>query len=207
MSMRRRLIRSEDGFTVVELLVAMAILSIVLAVFAMVLSSSIRHSTEVQEQGTLQAEARGAITALSQDLRQMYDGDDEILTTPLEFISSTQVTFLSPDRAQPLPHLRRVSYRLTGGRLERATATSSDTDGYPWIIVPANGTYQKLVGSVTTTTPFVFKDAAGATLPYTNTLANRSLIKTIDVTLTVATKAAPTRQSTYKTSVTVRGES
>lgn len=202
---RLRRIHGEDGFTVIELLTAMTVFSIVLAIFSMVLSSSLRHSGEIEESGTLQAEARGAITSLSQDLRQMYDGDDDILTTPLESISSTQITFLSPDRAQPF-HLRRISYRLVSGRLERATLTSTDTDGSPWVI-PGTLTYRKLVGSVVTATPFIFKNAAGATLPATNTLANRSLVKTIDFTLTVATKTSTNRQYTYQTSATVRGES
>ena len=202
---RLRRISGEDGFTMVELLTAMTVFAIVLAIFSMVLSTSIRHNSEVRESGTLQAEARGAITSLSQDLRQMYDGDDNLLTTPLESISSTQITFVSPDRAQPF-HLRRISYRLLAGNLERATLTSTDTDGSPWVI-PGTLTYRKMVGSVVSTTPFTFRNAAGATLPATDTLANRSLVRTIDFTLTVATKTSTNRQYTYKTSATVRGES
>ncbi len=130
---RLRRIRTDDGFTLIELLTAMTVFAIVLGIFSMVLSSSIRHSGEIEESGALQAEARSAITSLSQDLRQMYDGDDNTLTTPLESISSTQITFVSPDRAQPF-HLRRISYRLLAGKLERATLTSTDTDGSPWVI-------------------------------------------------------------------------
>ena len=197
----RRHIRREDGFTLIEMLSAMTVMSIVLASFSLVLSSAIRHSGEIEESGNLQVESRAAISSVSQDLRQVFDGDDDVATSPIESISPTQITFLSPDRALPF-HLRRVSYRLSGEEFQRGFATSTDTDGAPWSI-PALGGYRKIVGSVVSTgTPvFAFKKADGttATTPID--------VKTVDVTLTVATKTSSTRQYTYKTSVTVRGES
>jgi len=195
----RQSLRARDGFTVVELLTAMTVFSIVLASFAMVLSSSIRHSGEIEESSNLQVEARAAITSVSQDLRQVYDGDGDVLTSPIETMSSTQITFLSPDRQVPF-HIRRVSYRLNGTQFERAMAISTDTDGAPWSI-PALGPYRKVLGSVVSTTAFAYKKADGtvATTPVD--------VKTIDVSLRVATRTSPTRQYTYKTSVTVRGES
>jgi hypothetical protein len=50
-------------------------------------------------------------------------------------------------------------------------------------------------------TAFVFRKADGTTA------TNPIDVKTVDITLVVATKTSPTRQYTYKTSVTVRGES
>jgi len=195
----RRLIRRDEGMTIVEMLSAMAVFSIVLAGFAMVLSSAIRHSHEVEEQTNLQVEARSAIAFVSSDLRQVYDGDADVATSPIESISPTQITFLSPDRAQPF-HLRRVSYRLSSGEFQRAFATSSDTDGAPWSI-PALGSYQKVVGSVVNGAVFTYKKADGTTA------TSPVDVKTIDVTLTVSTGTSPTRQYTYQTSTTVRGES
>ena len=195
----RRLIRRDEGMTIVEMLSAMAVFSIVLAGFAMVLSSAIRHSHEVEEQTNLQVEARSAIAFVSSDLRQVYDGDADVATSPIESISPTQITFLSPDRAQPF-HLRRVSYRLSSGEFQRAFATSSDTDGAPWSI-PALGSYQKVIGSVVNGAVFTYKKADGTTA------TSPVDVKTIDVTLTVSTGTSPTRQYTYRTSTTVRGES
>jgi prepilin-type N-terminal cleavage/methylation domain-containing protein len=195
----RPTLRGEDGFTLVEMLTAMTVFSILIAVFAMTFSSAIRHSDEVEEQSSLQAETRAAITFVSQDLRQVYDGDANVLTSPVESISSTQITFLTPDRVTPF-HMRRLSYRLNAGQFERAMATSSDTDGYPWSI-PALGSYKKLVGSVTNATAFTYKDAAGLT---TAVPAN---VRTVHVTLTVATNTTPTRQYTYQTNVSLRSES
>jgi prepilin-type N-terminal cleavage/methylation domain-containing protein len=195
----RRLVRRQEGMTLIEMLSAMAVFSIVLGMFALVLSSAIRHSHEVEEQTNLQVEARSAIAFVSSDLRQAYDGDADVATSPIESISPTQVTFLSPDRAQPF-HLRRVSYRLSSGQFQRVVAASTDTDGPPWSIPPL-GSYRKVLGSVVNGTVFTYKKADGTTA---TTAAD---VKTIDLTLTVATGTSPTRQYTYKTSVTVRGES
>jgi prepilin-type N-terminal cleavage/methylation domain-containing protein len=192
-------LRLEDGFTLVEMLTAMTVFSILIAVFALTFSSAIRHSDEVEEQSSLQAETRAAITFVSQDLRQVYDGDANVLTSPVESIGPTQITFLTPDRATPF-HMRRLSYRLNAGQFERAMATSSDTDGYPWSI-PALGSYKKLVGSVANATTFTYKDVAGVT---TAVAAN---VRTVHVTLTVATNTTPTRQYTYQTNVSLRSES
>ncbi len=200
----RPTLRSDDGFTLVEMLTAMAVFSIVLAMFALVLSSAIRHSGEVEEQSNLQVEARGAITAFTQDLRQVYDGDADPLTTPIEYISptGTEIRFLSPDRLAPF-HIRRISYRINAGKFERAMATSTDTDGPPWVlpwVTPPPSSYRKLVGSVTNATVFAYKKADGN--PATTALT----VKTVDVVITVATKTTQSRQITYKASTTVRGE-
>lgn len=190
---------SEAGFTLVEMLTAMTVFSILIAVFATTFTTAIRHSDEVEEQTSLQVEARASIAFFAQDLRQAYDGDANLATSPIESISATQITFLSPDRAVPF-HMRRMSYRLSGGQLQRAMATSSDTDGAPWTI-PALGGYKKLVGSVANGTVFTYEKADGTTA----TLA--ADVKTVHVRLTVATNTTPTRQYTYQTDATVRSES
>ena len=205
MTVVRRIVGESGGFTIVEMLSAMTIFGLVLAAFSMVMSSTIRHSGEVEQQSNLQVEARSAITTVSQDLRQVYDGDDDVATSPIEAIAATQVTFLTPDRAAPF-HLRRVTYRLNAGKLERAFVTSTDTDGYPWSGLTTPTAFRTVVRGVVNTGTgtervFVYRDASGAET------ANRTLIQTIDVKLIVATKTAASRKYTYKSSVTVRGES
>lgn len=61
---------AQAAYTLVELLVAMAVLSVAFAAFAALLGVLIRHSGETQERSTLQTEARAAIDRLVQDLRQ-----------------------------------------------------------------------------------------------------------------------------------------
>jgi prepilin-type N-terminal cleavage/methylation domain-containing protein len=197
----RRLIRDEGGFTLVEMLTAMTVFGIILGSFSMVLSSAIRHSSEIEQQGNLQLEARTAINTIASDLRQVYDGDNNVATSPILAMSGTSLTFYSPDRLQPF-HMRRVTYRLNAGTLEKAFLTSSDTDGSPWVGVASNPTaFRRVVPNVANSTVFVYRKADGttATTPVD--------VKTIEVTIQVATKASPSRKFTYDSSVTVRGES
>jgi prepilin-type N-terminal cleavage/methylation domain-containing protein len=193
---RRRLVaaRGQSGFTLTEMLVAMIFIGVLFAVFATVVSSTIRHNDEIEEQTVLQAEARGAIDQIAQDLRAAYTGDDTV--APIESLSATQITFLSPDRKTPM-HLRRVSYRLSGGTLQRRQAISSDTDGAPWVIptLPSWGTrVQRVVNS----TVFTYYDEDGVV---TNVPAN---VATVGITVTVATATSSTRQFTYQSSVSLR---
>ena len=204
MSVLRRMRADQRGFTLIEVLSAMAVFGIVLATFAMVMRTAIRHSGEVEQQSNLQNEARYAITSMSQDLRQVYDGDSNLTTTHIQSIFATQITFLSPDRRQPF-HLRRITYRLQGTELQRATLISTDTDGYPWAGISAAPTaFRPLVRNVVnagTQPMFRYLDSSGAvtTVP--------ADISTIELQVVVATKTSPTQKYTYKSSVTVRGES
>ena len=204
MSVLRRIRADQRGFTLIELLAAMGVFGIILATFAMVMSSAIRHSGEVEQQSNLQHEARTAITTMAQDLRQVYDGDDNLATSPIQSIFANQITFLTPDRQLPF-HLRRVTYRLQGTNLERAFLTSTDTDGAPWSGISAAPTAFRTVvpNIVNTGTQPVFRylDANGAVT------ASPTAISTIELQIVVATKTAPSQKYTYKSSVTVRGES
>jgi prepilin-type N-terminal cleavage/methylation domain-containing protein len=194
-----RILSREDGFTLSEMLTALVVLGALFALASTVIASAIRHSDEVEDQSVMQAEIRGAIDQFGSDLRQTYSGDEA--TFPIESISPTEITFLSPDRAVPF-HLRRVSYRLSGGRFERRIATSTDTDGAPWNI-PSLGSWLQQTDRITTTSPFRYFDANGNEI---TVMTNPSLVDTIRVTLTAATGSDPDRPFTYQTSVTVRAD-
>ena len=64
--MRRlaRRLRAEDGVSLIEMLISMAVLGVFFAVFATVVGSSIRHGSEIQEQAVLQTEVRAAVDSL-----------------------------------------------------------------------------------------------------------------------------------------------
>jgi hypothetical protein len=132
----------------------------------------------------LQTEARAAVERFAAELRQAYTGDEETATFPIEQIGGTSITFLSPDRGQPF-HLRRIHYQLASGRFERAAATSTDTDGWPWDI-GALGPLQRLVGSVRNTPVLRYFDTDGDELAATS--ANRTAVRTVRLTLVLSTK-------------------
>ena len=123
-----RRLRQEAGLTLSEMLVVLAIMGIILAALALVLSMSITQSSQIQEQSTLQTEVRATIDTMAREIRQAYTGDTSY---PIETATSTTLQFLSPDKAVPF-HNRRIAYRLAGGQIDRALTTSTDTDGPPW---------------------------------------------------------------------------
>jgi type II secretory pathway component PulJ len=194
---RRRLTTAsrQGGFTLTEMLVSMIFIGIMFAMFALVVSSTLRHDDEVREESTLQAETRGAIDQLAQDLRSAYSGDDSV--APIESIGASTITFLSPNRQEPFS-LRRIEYRLNGGVLQRRMATSTDTDGYPWTIPALPSTWDSRVKWIVNSTLFTYLDTDGLAT------SNPADVARVTITVKVATPTAPTRQFTYTTSVTLR---
>jgi type II secretory pathway component PulJ len=191
--MRGRL-RSEGGFTVPEFLVGMVVLAIILVGFGEVLINTSKTSNRVEEQAMLQNEVRASIDRLTTDVRSATHADD---TSPIVTVSPSTFTFDSPDRGTPF-HLRRISYRLNGAKLERSTLTSTNTGSPPWTfpnVVPA---WIQELTSVQNSTVFTYYDAAGA--PTTDPTAVRS----IRMTLTVRPLQTQAAATTYSSLVTIR---
>jgi prepilin-type N-terminal cleavage/methylation domain-containing protein len=187
------MLRREDGFTLMEMLVTIIVTGILFTAIMGSLASSLHWGSEVQERSVLQTEVRNTVDRLAAELRQAYTGD----TTPLiEAAGPTALTFSSPDRGTPL-RLRKLSYRLSNGTLERAAATSTNAGTPPWTF-PALEAWIPQVGSVANTVLFSYATSAGA--PTTDP----ALVKSVTITVSVATKEARTRQFTYRTSVTLR---
>ena len=198
-----RRLRSEGGFTVSEMLISIAVLAIFFAAFSTVVSSSIRHGTQIQEEAVLQTEARAAVDTMAADLRQATKAGSTTLSR-ISTASGTQLSFLSPDRA-PTMHLRSIAYQVTGGgQLQRALATSTNTAA-PWSI-PALSAWSTVATSVASSCSvggssipvFTYFDANGAS---TAVLAN---IKTVRICVSVSTVAAPSRKLTYDVRVSLR---
>lgn len=188
------MMRDERGFTLPELLVAMTLLAIVLGAFGQMLITSSKTSNRVEEQAALQAEVRASVDRLTTDFRQATTAG---AASPVESVSSTAFTFDSPDRATPF-RLRRISYRVVNGQLERSTTLSNNTDGPPWFWSGTPATWTPELTSITNASPFTFYDSSGAA---TTTL---SAVHSMRVTLTVAPLQAQGGQNTYSALVTIR---
>jgi prepilin-type N-terminal cleavage/methylation domain-containing protein len=156
----------ERGFSLSEMLTVIVVLAFIGAAFAALFSSVVNHSATVSDSITLQTEARGALDRFASDFRQAYNGDPAFNpSSPVESLTAgTAIQFTTPDRQNPL-RLRRVSYRISGGVLQRADVFTTDTDGWPWVWAGGGvvGTYRNLVGNITTAAPFTFYDANGST--------------------------------------------
>jgi prepilin-type N-terminal cleavage/methylation domain-containing protein len=189
---------AEAGFTLVELIASMAILSIAVVAFTQLFAFTIRRSGTTQEQATLQVETRGGLDALSRDLREALCNNT---TQPVTTATASQITFYSPDEQTPY-HLRQISYRLSGSNFQRELVTSTNTAGPPWTMPSLTGaTWSTLFGSVTTTNPFTYRDANG------NVTSTLSAITQVDVAFTVkprATTSANDGTTPYNLSVDLR---
>ena len=119
---------SEQGFTLVELVVSMVLIGVIFAIFSITMGATIRTSNEVQENSVLQGEVRAAVDGLAKDLRQAYTGNGN---PGIERMLPAEIQFVSPDRQTPF-HLRRVNYKLSNKTLQRASALSTNTGSPPW---------------------------------------------------------------------------
>jgi prepilin-type N-terminal cleavage/methylation domain-containing protein len=191
--MRRRL-RGEGGFTLVETLVTMAIMGIVMTVFGQVLVTSTKTSNRVEEQATLQNEVRYVVDQLTMDLRQATNAGG---TSPVVALSSTSLTFDSPDRLTPF-HLRRISYRLVNGQIERSSLVSTDTDGWPWVWPATPATFFPLINSVTSPSIFTFYDADG------NATTDPTAVRSARIDLTVSPRQSQGGSASFSARVTIR---
>ena len=191
---RRVALRKDDGFTLIELIEAMALLSVLVASAAIVLTSIVRQGSEIQEQSVLQTEVRAAVDRIAQDLRQAYTGTG---TSAIETAADNDLQFLSPDRAEPF-HVRRIAYRVSAGRLERAIATSTDTDGPPWDFPALGGWEPQSAAAFVNPVVFTYFDSGGATP------ATLTDVRSVGVRVVAELPHTPGRQFTYGTAVTVR---
>jgi prepilin-type N-terminal cleavage/methylation domain-containing protein len=191
--------RDRRGFTLVEMLVGMAVLGIVLASMASLLSAIYNTGTQTIEASTLQDEARSAVDLLVADLRQAYTGDSA--TSLVASISSTAITFYSPDRQQPF-HLRKIAYQQSGTTLQRAYVTSTDTDGTPWLGLTTLGGWQNVASSLVANpggTPlFSYRKEDGTTATAADDVAR------VIVTVTVKQPGSRNKASTYQSSADLR---
>jgi prepilin-type N-terminal cleavage/methylation domain-containing protein len=175
----RKRLHAETGFTLVEMIAAMAILTIVIAAFAQLLAFTIKRSGRTEEQSTVQTQARAGLDAFASDLRQAMCNNT---TSPVTTASASQLAFYTPDRATPF-HLRQDSYQVSGGSFQREFVTSTNTGGPPWTMPSlTSASWITVFGGVT---------AAGAA-PYfkyyddTNTVTtDPTQVARVDIAMTV----------------------
>ena len=194
--MTRRRDRGDGGFTVVEMMVATAILGIVMLIVYGTLNSGVQQAVDTESRAQIEAQVRLASDELVRDLRQAYTGDPSL--NAIGTMTATTLTFYSPDRATPF-HIRKISYRLNGTTLERSVTSSTDTDGFPWTF-GTTGTYVPVIADVRNATLFTYADQDGAATTDPTGVATVAFAVTVDHD----TAHGPGAVS-YATTVDVRG--
>lgn len=158
---RLALLRKESGFTLVEIVIGIGLLSILITLFAMMLSTTVARSSTIAEQATLEAQGRAVVDLLAADLKQATCNGS---TAPIVTASGNALTFYTPDRLSPY-HLREVFYQLSGGVLTRRVSVSQFTGGPTttnWGTMSAS-TAVIALQSVANTTIFDFSDNSSPT--------------------------------------------
>ncbi|HEY2776500.1 MAG TPA: prepilin-type N-terminal cleavage/methylation domain-containing protein [Gaiellaceae bacterium] len=172
---------SEAGFSLVELLIAMGLMSLLFGSFAALGSLMTSRDATMTRQAYLSTQGRAAIDTLSGALESaMCNGT----TQPITSATPTQVQFFSPDRLQPF-HLMQITYSLSGGVFSRQVAASTNTNGPPWTMGAAGGAFP-VVASVVNTAVFKYYDSSGTDLsPAGAALTSVQLPKVARVTATL----------------------
>jgi Tfp pilus assembly protein PilW len=193
--MRRRF-TDERGFSIVEVTVGGALLLLVSLVVLQLFDASVERAAGIEDRSQRLASVRVGVDELVRDLRQAWTGDPA--TPPISAVGATSITFFTPDRSTPV-RLRRVSYRVSSGRLERSVTWSTNTGTAPWTF-GTTGPWVPVVDAVRPGGVFVAVDEAG--VPTTNP----ALARRIDVTFDVPGSRGGSDHD-YRTSIDLRNGS
>lgn len=117
----------EQGFTLTEVIVVVLLMLLVSGMLYPTLNTFLNHTASTQVRGHVLTETRGAVETIARDLRAANPIDALPSATPLSTYDR-QVSFgvyCTTGADCPASKLRQVSYRVTGNRLERVTATGT----------------------------------------------------------------------------------
>lgn len=170
-----------EGFTLVELLVAIVLLSVVSAVTTAGIAAAFKSTRQVS--------ARSANTgALDTQLQRI--AREARVADPLQAATSSNFVVDIYRSGQ----CRRLEWRINGSALQRRTmAWSGACATYGSTTGAADSGYKTLLTNVTSTSPFSYLDGAGGTL----TSPTPTTVKQVVVTLT---QSQPERRASITSS-------
>ena len=133
MGVVRSLREDERGITLVELVVAMALLALVAPIVGMAMVSSLRTTNQMTASSATLDELRLQVTAISRELRSAT-----CITTPAENATGTVLTFSTASNGMdPNDAASKVTYEVVGGELLRTQGTGTASVVSRGIIGPA----------------------------------------------------------------------
>lgn len=197
----------------IEMIVSMALLAILVEVFATTFTTTVNINAEVRDQNLAQVEVRAGLNRVVNDLRDATYGN--ATATPIAAKSATSVTLYSPDRMQPA-HMRQITYSVNGTTFQRQETVSTNTNGPPWTwgATTTQTLFDRLQNP---TSVFTYCTQTPTTDLHVSTTSNSDPItwtctppstladiKTVIVNAKVATTGSPTRVYSYESVATLR---
>ncbi|MDQ3384883.1 MAG: type II secretion system GspH family protein [Actinomycetota bacterium] len=129
----RRLRNDQRGFTLLELVVAMALLTIAAPIAGAAMLSSLRATQQLSGSSEVLDELRLQVTAISRELRSAA-----CITSPGENTSGTKLTFsTASNRLDPNAASSIVTYEVVGGELRRTQGAGAPAVVSRGIVGPA----------------------------------------------------------------------
>jgi prepilin-type N-terminal cleavage/methylation domain-containing protein len=200
--------RKHDGFTIVELLVGIILVTIFSAGLYAALVSGFDIFNSQQTQGSAQADARLSTGRFTREARQAVSPGGGL--SAIESLTPTEIVLYvdnSRDATAVVPKPTKVRYRLNGGNLIRESAPPQGAaapftyGGYVTSEIVAKG----ILNTPATQPIFKAVDLAGTPLPSSVTGANAATIGTITYRLILKQKTQKADSSTeITTDVTPR---
>ncbi len=139
--------REEEGFTLIEVIIALAIASVLTAAIVLIYGSFHKETSCVELKLNAQQRARVAMSIMHDDILQIGANVPDSANPIEPGMSSSAVTLRYRD---PVSDERvKVSYRLSGNLLEReyCNVAISFDDG-SWNVCKTPTTYETLVGDI-----------------------------------------------------------
>jgi prepilin-type N-terminal cleavage/methylation domain-containing protein len=179
--------RDERGFTLVELLVTMTILSVVMALITGTAIFLQRSINETDQRYDDLAQARLAMDTTTKWVRSAITVDP--FTQPFNVARPSQVRLLANvDVAGGVPP-QLVDLRVVNGALQEQVWTGTINGSGDWQVASATPRTRTIAHGVTSTTPFTFFDADGNDItPATDRLltqAEMELVRRVGFAVTV----------------------
>jgi general secretion pathway protein J len=126
------MISNKQGFTLLEILVAMVILVIIAVILVAGLQSVIHTKDRVNDVSDRLSKMQLAMSIISNDVHQIanrsiYDNNGQIIPAiilysgPTQTLEFTRLGYINPMGMQQRSSLQRVTYRFINGELQRGT--------------------------------------------------------------------------------------
>ncbi len=195
----RRRRRDDGGFTLVELTVSIAIFIVVMSIALGEISNGVARSRKVDLAANDDATARLVVDGIVREIRQASTGDPALAVVTA--ISATSITFHTPDAKQP-KHLRRITYRLVAGVLQRSEVVSSNTGAAPWVFPATAVNWRNVLANVTNTDLFTYWTSGS---PPT-VAVTPSAVSSVSLHIDVRSRLSSAVNSIYRTGIDIRSQ-